>query len=74
MCRVRRWNFNEREVMTRLIGNVIVLMPPHCTTATQLKKLSQPRAKALRRRLEIDCTFLAIAQKLRRLILDKQQR
>jgi adenosylmethionine-8-amino-7-oxononanoate aminotransferase len=28
-----------RSVLTRPIGNVIVLMPPYCTTATQLKKI-----------------------------------
>lgn len=29
----------KRGVLTRPIGNVIVLMPPYCTTATQLKKI-----------------------------------
>jgi adenosylmethionine---8-amino-7-oxononanoate aminotransferase len=29
----------QRGVLTRPIGNVIVLMPPYCTTAAQLKKI-----------------------------------
>ena len=29
----------QRGVLTRPIGNVIVLMPPYCTTRTQLKKM-----------------------------------
>jgi adenosylmethionine---8-amino-7-oxononanoate aminotransferase len=29
----------KRGVLTRPIGNVIVLMPPYCTTATQLEKM-----------------------------------
>ena len=47
----------KRGVLTRPIGNVIVLMPSYCTTATQLKKSSPPRAKALRRFLEIRFLF-----------------
>ncbi len=29
----------RRGVLTRPVGNVIVLMPPFCTTAAQLKKI-----------------------------------
>ena len=29
----------KRGVLTRPIGNVIVLMPPYCTTAMQVKKM-----------------------------------
>jgi adenosylmethionine-8-amino-7-oxononanoate aminotransferase len=29
----------KRGVLTRSIGNVIVLMPPYCTTLAQLKKI-----------------------------------
>ncbi|MGH7953363.1 MAG: adenosylmethionine--8-amino-7-oxononanoate transaminase, partial [Limisphaerales bacterium] len=29
----------RRGVLTRPIGNVIVLMPPYCTTPAQLKKI-----------------------------------
>jgi adenosylmethionine-8-amino-7-oxononanoate aminotransferase len=29
----------RRGVLTRPVGNVIVLMPPYCTTATQLRQM-----------------------------------
>jgi adenosylmethionine-8-amino-7-oxononanoate aminotransferase len=29
----------KRGVLTRSIGNVIVLMPPYCTTTAQVKKI-----------------------------------
>jgi adenosylmethionine-8-amino-7-oxononanoate aminotransferase len=29
----------RRGVLTRAIGNVIVLMPPYCTTKTQLRRM-----------------------------------
>ena len=29
----------KRGVLTRPVGNVIVLMPPYCTTAAQLRKM-----------------------------------
>ena len=31
----------KRGVLTRPIGNVIVLMPPYCTTAAQLQRMVQ---------------------------------
>jgi adenosylmethionine-8-amino-7-oxononanoate aminotransferase len=39
----------KRGVLTRPIGNVIVLMPPFCTTASQLRKM----VRALREAIEI---------------------
>jgi len=32
-------NLSERGVLTRPIGNVIVIMPPFCTTQKQIKKI-----------------------------------
>jgi adenosylmethionine-8-amino-7-oxononanoate aminotransferase len=29
----------QRGVLTRPIGNVIVLMPPYCTTGSQVKRM-----------------------------------
>jgi adenosylmethionine---8-amino-7-oxononanoate aminotransferase len=37
----------KRGVLTRPIGNVIVLMPPYCTTATQLDKMISTLRKAV---------------------------
>jgi adenosylmethionine-8-amino-7-oxononanoate aminotransferase len=39
----------KRGVLTRPVGNVIVLMPPYCTTKTQMRKI----ASALREAAEI---------------------
>jgi adenosylmethionine---8-amino-7-oxononanoate aminotransferase len=38
----------RRGVLTRPIGNVIVLMPPYCTTAVQLRKMVSTLAKSIR--------------------------
>jgi adenosylmethionine---8-amino-7-oxononanoate aminotransferase len=37
----------ERGVLTRPIGNVIVLMPPYCTTAKQVKQMVSALAEAV---------------------------
>ncbi len=37
----------RRGVLTRPIGNVIVLMPPYCTTATQVRKMVTALAEAI---------------------------
>jgi adenosylmethionine-8-amino-7-oxononanoate aminotransferase len=39
----------KRGVLTRPIGNVIVLMPPFCTTTSQLRKM----VGALREAIEV---------------------
>jgi len=38
----------RRGVLTRPVGNVIVLMPPYCTTAKQLKKMVAALAEGVR--------------------------
>jgi adenosylmethionine-8-amino-7-oxononanoate aminotransferase len=38
----------RRGVLTRPIGNVIVLMPPYCTTQTQAKKMITALADSVR--------------------------
>jgi adenosylmethionine-8-amino-7-oxononanoate aminotransferase len=38
----------RRGVLTRPIGNVIVLMPPYCTTANQVKKMVATLAESIR--------------------------
>jgi adenosylmethionine-8-amino-7-oxononanoate aminotransferase len=38
----------RRGVLTRPIGNVIVLMPPYCTTQTQARKMVAALAEAVR--------------------------
>lgn len=42
----------KRGVLTRPIGNVIVLMPPYCTTANQVKKMVGALAESIRQVLE----------------------
>ena len=37
----------KRGVLTRPIGNVIVIMPPYCTTEAQLKKMIQVLHRAI---------------------------
>jgi len=43
ICRALR----ERGVLTRPIGNVIVIMPPYCITVAQLVKIFDALAQAL---------------------------
>jgi adenosylmethionine-8-amino-7-oxononanoate aminotransferase len=38
----------RRGVLTRPIGNVIVLMPPYCTTTTQARKMVSVLRAAIR--------------------------
>ena len=38
----------RRGVLTRPVGNVIVLMPPYCTTKTQLQKMVSALAAGIR--------------------------
>ncbi|MBN2505374.1 MAG: adenosylmethionine--8-amino-7-oxononanoate transaminase [Verrucomicrobia bacterium] len=38
----------RRGVLTRPVGNVVVLMPPYCTTATQVRRLVDTLARAIR--------------------------
>jgi adenosylmethionine-8-amino-7-oxononanoate aminotransferase len=38
----------RRGVLTRPIGNVIVLMPPYCTTASQVKRMVHATEEAIR--------------------------
>jgi adenosylmethionine-8-amino-7-oxononanoate aminotransferase len=42
----------QRGVLTRPIGNVIVLMPPYCTTPRQLQKMIAALDDAIRQELE----------------------
>ena len=42
----------RRGILTRPIGNVIVLMPPYCTTAKQLEKMVASLAEAIHEVLE----------------------
>jgi lysine--8-amino-7-oxononanoate aminotransferase len=37
----------KRGVLTRPIGNVIVLMPPYCTTAKQVQTIVQSLAESI---------------------------
>jgi adenosylmethionine-8-amino-7-oxononanoate aminotransferase len=37
----------KRGVLTRPVGNVIVLMPPYCTTKAQLKKMGSALAESV---------------------------
>ena len=37
----------RRGVLTRPVGNVIVLMPPYCTTAAQVKKMVSTLAEGV---------------------------
>ena len=37
----------RRGVLTRPIGNVIVLMPPYCTTRAQLRRMVQAMADSI---------------------------
>ncbi|MGA1236772.1 MAG: adenosylmethionine--8-amino-7-oxononanoate transaminase [Limisphaerales bacterium] len=39
----------ERGVLTRPIGNVVVVMPPYCTTSAQLEKMVAELRRAIRR-------------------------
>lgn len=39
----------ERGVLTRPVGNVIVLMPPYCTTHAQLRRMVRMAAEAIER-------------------------
>jgi adenosylmethionine-8-amino-7-oxononanoate aminotransferase len=44
ICRAMR----ERGVLTRPIGNVIVIMPPYCITGEQMAKIFTALAEAIR--------------------------
>ena len=37
----------RRGVLTRPIGNVLVLMPPYCTTAAQLRRMVGAMGEAI---------------------------
>jgi len=39
----------RRGVLTRSIGNVLVLMPPYCTTSTQVKQMIAILAESIKR-------------------------
>ena len=41
----------RRGVLTRPIGNVIVLMPPYCTTRQQLQRMVRVTAESIREAL-----------------------
>lgn len=41
----------RRGVLTRPVGNVVVLMPPYCTTSEQLGRMTAELARAVRRAL-----------------------
>ena len=44
VCRAMR----ERGVLTRPIGNVIVIMPPYCISAEQMEKIFTALAESIR--------------------------
>jgi adenosylmethionine-8-amino-7-oxononanoate aminotransferase len=55
----------KRGVLTRPIGNVVVLMPPYCTTAEQLRRMVGSLAEAVAEVLGCRCTGAPIAESAR---------